>query len=502
MEAVPLALAPLLLLFALLVGARWPAAAAGAASAVVAGLIAVLGFGYGGEDGLLPALAGPLLEALFLALTILWIVCPALAIHAYQTRSGAIGVLERWIGGLGTDRRMAALMVAWFFALFLEGAAGFGTPVALAAPILVGLGFSPVRALSLALIGHAIGVSFGAIGTPMVPLLEASALEPRALSATVMGLHAALGWMMTASVYHLAAAEPGASSAGSALARVASAWLFFALPGLAIAWAVGPELPTLAGALLGGLAFVALVRRQSLPGHSAGGPAARELLASAAPYVAVLLLVLLTRLLAPLQEILRSVRIEWTFAGAFGGTMEPLYHPGTILFAGLLITGAMRRGGMVDIARAALGAAARLPMVATALVAVLLLARLMIHAGMIDTLAAAAAEALGSSWALLAPAAGALGSFVTGSATASNILLGSFQQATAAATGIPPLLVIAAQGFGAAVGNIIAPHNIVAGAATVGLVGREGEVLQRTLPAFLLYVTAGGLLVHGLSLVS
>lgn len=88
---------------------------------------------------------------------------------------------------------------------------------------------------------------------------------------------------------------------------------------------------------------------------------------------------------------------------------------------------------------------------------------------------------------------------MTGSATASNILLGSFQTTTATAAGLSPLLITAAQGLGAAIGNIIAPHNIVAGAATVGLIGKEGDVLKQTLPAFSLYIACAGLLVLTLS---
>ncbi|MBS3961195.1 MAG: L-lactate permease, partial [Sandarakinorhabdus sp.] len=482
-------------------------AAAGAAAAVTATLTAIFGFGYGsGSEGLFLALAGPFLEAVFTALTILWIIFAALAIHEYQTRSGAIGLLGRWLAGAGKDPRIAALLVAWFFALFLEGAAGFGTPVALAAPILVGLGFPPVRAVSLALIGHSVGVSFGAIGTPMVPLVAASALEPRLLSGAIMALHAGLGWMMAAWIYRLAGTgSAGTGAAGSGrggmpLMWIGSAWAFFSVPAVAIAWLVGPELPTLGGALLGGMAFVALVRWKTPPEPAAGRPAARDLLVSAAPYAVILLLVLLTRLVEPLQHWLQGLQIEWTLAGEFGGTVALLYHPGTMLFAGLVIAGALRRGGLKQIGPAVRDAAARLPTVAAALVAVLLLAHLMVHAGMIDVLALGAAGALGGAWALAAPAAGALGTFVTGSATASNILLGSFQYSTALAAGVSPLLIMAAQGMGAAVGNIVAPHNIVAGAATVGLIGREGEVLKRTLPAFALYITVGGLLVFALSL--
>ena len=159
--------------------------------------------------------------------------------------------------------------------------------------------------------------------------------------------------------------------------------------------------------------------------------------------------------------------------------------------AGALLQG--RRAG--ELGGAAWRAAGRLPRVVVALAAMLALARLMVHAGMIDALAGATAAAFGDAWPSVAPAVGVLGTFVTGSATTSNILLTNFQAATAEAPGLPVLWLAAAQGFGAAVGNIVCPHNIVAGAATVGLVGREGEVLRRTAAACAVYAAAGGTLV-------
>jgi lactate permease len=122
------------------------------------------------------------------------------------------------------------------------------------------------------------------------------------------------------------------------------------------------------------------------------------------------------------------------------------------------------------------------------------LSRLMVHAGMITALAAAAAGLAGGTWPFWAPFVGILGTFVTGSATASNILFTDFQQAMAQHLGLSALAMAGAQGFGAAVGNVIAPHNIIAGGATVGLSGQEGAILQRTLWACVLYTPLGGIM--------
>jgi lactate permease len=474
-----LALLPILLLLGLLVGARWSAVQAGLTSAAAAAAVAALGFGYGtsASDWL-----GPLLEAGFIAGTILWIIFGALCIHEYQTKSGAVAVFGRWLGSFGEDRRVTALFIAWFFALFLEGAAGFGTPVALAAPLLVGIGLSPVRALTLVLIGHAVGVSFGAIGTPIIPLLAAAVVSPTTLSVGIALLHAALGWSLAALVFRTADRR----ASGGWSWPLAAALAFF-VPYVALAGLIGPELPTLGGALAGALAFVAFARARhprgsAIPTH--------ELIASALPYLLVILIILVTRLVSPLQEGLAAAAIEWSYAGRFEGSAAPLYHPGTILILAFLVTGLFRGGG--DLAPAAARAAARLPMVALALFAVLVVARLMNHSGMISLLAANAAAIMGSAFPLAAPAIGALGSFIAGSATGSNIIFAEFQVATAAASNVPAIVTLVGQGMGSGIGNIIAPHNIIAGAATVGLIGREGRVLRRTLPICLVYVAAAG----------
>ncbi|MEM9591773.1 MAG: L-lactate permease, partial [Pseudomonadota bacterium] len=206
------------------------------------------------------------------------------------------------------------------------------------------------------------------------------------------------------------------------------------------------------------------------------------------PYLVILILVLLTRLVPPIQRGLSMIALNWSFDG-YSGSFQPLYHPGTILFVGLVVAAIARgQAGMLPTALAA--ALRRLLPVAAALLVMLALSRLMVHAGMIASLAAAAAS-VGPAWPVIAPFVGVLGTFITGSATASNILFTDLQLSTAKGLALPVHLMIAAQGFGAAIGNIVAPHNIIAGSATVGLAGREGEVLARTLAPCLLYAGLG-----------
>jgi len=486
-----LAVLPIALVVAAMVAGRWRASRAGLLGLGAALVVAFSTFGFGttpGAPGRLLAAGGALVEALFASATILWIVFPALCLYELQARSGAFDVLRSALTRLSGDPRLLALLVAWFFALFMEGVAGFGTPVALAAPILVSLGFTPVQAVSLALIGHAAGVSFGAVGTPVVPQMAATGLPALELSRGASLLHALLGWILVAFLLRFS----GEGRLGLRhWAAGAAAALFFFVPFLALGTLVGPELPTLGGALLGGVAFALVVRGRG----GSGGPDGRALARAALPYLVLLALVLATRLVPALQSALRSVVWEWSLLESFAGRIEPLYHPGTLLVLGFVLGGIAQGRSPRELGLAAAAAARRLAPVVGALIAMLALSRVMVHAGMIHALAEAAATT-GAAWPLLAPFIGMLGTFVTGSATASNILFAEFQDATSRTLGLRGALMQGAQNFGAAVGNIVCPHNIIAGGATVGLAGREGEVLRMTVLVAAVYALAGGVLVY------
>lgn len=493
-----LAALPILVVLVLMIGLRLSAARAGIAGLATAVIVALSEFGLGTtvmpQWGSFGSVGGAMAEAGFIALTVLWIIFPALCIHEMQMRTGSMEVLQKAMGRITGDPRIMALLIAWFFVLFAEGAAGFGTPVALAAPFLVSAGFGKVAAVSIALIGHAVGVSFGAVGTPVLPQLAATGLSGLELAGATAAYHTLLGWIMPLVVMLLATRAIGEE------ARTAPLWgwalfaaLCFLLPFYLLARYVGPELPTLGGALLGALLFVGVLKlRSGRPApQSAPGAGASAVLRASAPYLLLIVLVLATRLLPALKAPLSSVVLAWSL-GPFGASMQILYHPGTMLLASFILAALLTPVPFASLASIMASVVKRLLPVCAALLAMLGLSRVMVHAGMIDALAASA-SGVGSLWPLLAPAIGALGTFVTGSATASNILLTEFQVATARQLGLSVLGLSAAQGFGAAVGNIICPHNIVAASATVNLVGREAEVLRRTVVVTLVYCVLGGL---------
>lgn len=482
------AAAPILLILGLMLALQWSAARAGFVALALAAWLAHALFGFG-ASGLGPdvaqAYAGVAAEGSFLALTILWILWPALALHRLQQASGAIETLRGGLSRLTAQPALQVLLVGWLLALFFEGAAGFGTPVALAAPILVWLGMAPVHAVVLALLGHATGVSFGALGTPVLAQVALTSLDPVDIAWRTALLHALLGAVLMA--FFLRTLAAGGHTPGKGWAVLAAAG--FLLPSLALAALVGPELATLGGALIGGALFVAALRLRSGSGQAPG------LTRALAPYAVLVALIVVTRVVPLLAHALGAVAVEWRLFDRFEGRMQPLTHPGTLLMTALLLGAVLQRVPLPAVGEALVQAARQLVPVTAALLAMLVLSRLMLHAGLIGTLEQAAVQTVGGAWPWVAPAVGALGSFVTGSATASNVLFTTLQAQTATALALPVTSIVAAQGFGAAVGNIVCPHNIVAGAATVGLAGRESAILRRTLLPCLLYLSLGGAVV-------
>src|SRR5215469_3596273 len=253
--AVSVAIAPLALIIFLMAVLRWSAAGAGLVGLVAATVGAIGFFGFGtnvhADQGITGAFIGTGAEAAFSSLDILWIILPALSLYELQRHSGAIEAIRTALMSLSPDKTLLALIIAWFFAPFMEGAAGFGTPIALAAPLLVSLGFTPVVAVALPLIGHVVGNSFGALGTPIFAQADVSGMSGGNIAPPTALLHASLAPVLALAIVFIA--ETGRVQAKHA------AWAVFAaacllLPYLGLAAFVGAELPALAGALVGGLA--------------------------------------------------------------------------------------------------------------------------------------------------------------------------------------------------------------------------------------------------------
>lgn len=542
-----LSLLPIVTVGVLLVGLRWPARRAMPASYLVAVALAYLVWQVPGVQ-----IAAASVRGIVVACELLFIVFGAILLLNTLEESGALHTIRNSFRDITPDRRVQAIIIAWLFGSFIEGAAGFGTPAAVAVPLLVGLGFPPLAAVMCGMIIQSTPVSFGAAGTPILVGVNNGLAADRdvwlygqahglavwsdllaSIGLRVAVLHAIAGLLIPLAMVCLLTRFFGPRRSIRDGLRVWRFALFASLamtvPYVSAAWLLGPEFPSLVGGLVGlGLVITAARRGWLLPRCEppwefaareewesgwTGSMAARELppprpiglFRAWSPYVLVTLLLLATRLTQlPLKNWLTGVSLTWP--GVFGTsidiTTKPLYLPATVFVLVSCAVVAMHRmsGRSVCVAwrrsaKTTLGAS-------VALIFTVPMVQVFIQSdggsagyGKMPLELARGVELLaGAAWPLLAPTIGGIGAAVAGSNTMSNMMFSLFQFEVGQRIGVDPLWIVALQAVGGAAGNTICVHNVVAASAVVGMWGREGVVIRKTLVVFLYYVTMAGAL--------
>lgn len=508
------ALMPLLSVFILLVLLRLPARQAMPASLLCSALLALLVWQMP-----LFQLSAAIAEGLVIAVTILWIIFGAIVLLKVLQQTGAIETIKHGFSQVSPDKRVQLIIIAWLFGSFLEGAAGFGTPAAIAAPLLVALGFSPLSAVVLALIADSSAVSFGAVGTPVLvglaqgaPGISAAELSQVALTAISIDIVVAsmLPLIMVLMYCRFFAASPSWRE-GFAMAPFALlSGLAFTLPAYLVAWLLGPEFPSVLGAMAGLMLTCTLARRGIfLPQTATVNIAVVQqqriaelsLFRAWAPYLIVALLLVLSRVPElPFKALLQGVSMVWSniFGSAISVTVMPLYLPGSLFVLTAALALLIQRGKAQQFGVALRQSSLMLWPSVLALGAAVPMVRIFLQSGVNNAglaamplaLAELAASRLSDIWLLMAPLVGALGSFIAGSATFSNLMFAGFQQAMAEEAGLSSQLVLALQMLGANAGNMICVVNVVAAASVVGLNGREGEIIRYTVLPMLYYCLA------------
>ncbi|WP_027329747.1 L-lactate permease [Marinimicrobium agarilyticum] len=515
------ALMPILAVFLFLVVLRLPASRAMPLSLLIVGALAALVWQ-------LPArqIAASVLEGWVIASAILIIVFGAIFLLNTLKAGGALDAIRAGFFHISPDRRVQVIIIAWLFGAFLEGASGFGTPAAIGAPLLVALGFPAMAAVTLALIADSAPVSFGAVGTPLVvgiaqgvPDIDEAGIQ--AVGATAAGIDILVASFLPLVMVALLTRFFGGNRRwreGLALWRFALfAGLAYTVPAWIVAHLLGPEFPTIIGSLVG-LALVVTAARRNwllpatpwrLPNDPERGtetpnePAAMPLWLAWSPYLVAAGLLILTRLNSlPFKAWLQGITMEWPalLGTDISASLAPFYLPGTVFAATGLITLALHRLPLVTAARAARQTVDNLLPAAIALGTSVPMVRIFLNSDVNDSglasmpseLAHLAVAHLAPIWPLTAPVIGALGSFVAGSATFSNMMFAGLQQEAALAAGHSPRLVLALQVLGANAGNMICVMNVVAAAAVVNLAGKEGQIIRLTLGPMLFYALGAG----------
>ncbi|MDB6182887.1 L-lactate permease [Paracoccus fistulariae] len=551
------ALLPVLVVFVLLVVMRRSAKLSMAAAYLVTALLALLLW-----NAPFAKVAGATVNGLVTAVTLLYIVFGAILLLYTVQESGAIRAIRRGFMDISPDRRIQAIIIAWMFGSMIEGASGFGTPAAVAAPLLVAIGFPAMAAVMVSLIIQSTPVSFGAVGTPMLVGIKtglsnstevADTIAPATLdqyvpvvAANVALIHALVGFLIPLLMVGMMTRFFGASRS---FAEGFRAWKFALFAGLAFTvpyWLVarflGPEFPSLIGGLLGLMIIIPAARAGLfLPKDSfefppradwgadwqgtldaelakaeisPHGHAARKeisLLTAWMPYVIVAVLLVLTRTIAPLKAWLTgpstTLSMQNLFGSGINSSAQILYSPGTIMILASLISVALFQMRGSDYTKAWAISGKTMLAAAPALLLAVPMVQVFINSGsegiasMPVTLAEGMAAATGEAWPIFAPLVGALGAFIAGSNTVSNMMFSLFQFSTAQGIGLDLVgvtFVVALQAVGGAAGNMICVHNVVAASATVGLTDREGDLIRKTLITMAYYVVQAGLIGMGL----
>jgi lactate permease len=489
-----LALLPILLILFLMVGLEWGAARAGGAGYLCALFIAVVFFG-----ARMQLLAYAHTKALLLALDVLLIIWAAFLLYRVADEAGAIRTIGLALPHLTNDQGMQALIIGWVFASFLQGVGGFGVPVAVIAPILVGLGFSPLAAVLIPSIGHSWAVTFGSLGSSFQALMAATGLPAEVLSpyaALFLGIsglmvgfmvaHAASGWR---SVYRL----------------FAPIIIFGLVMGIIQYMVVSAGLWNI-GAFSGGLAGLLVVfplashYRGEVRSGSNGKLDIRALLIAISGYVGLIVIILVVQFIPAIKSFLGQtvVSVQFPQISVSGGLLnQPEFitpsgpgrnitlfrHTGALLaYASVLAYLIYWSAGLYRekaIQRILGGTVRRVLSSSVSIVSMVSMAVVMEHAGMTDTLARGLAAGMGKLFPIAAPWIGALGAFMTGSNTNSNVVFGALQMKTAGLLGFSAAVILAGQTAGAALASVMAPTKVVVGASTAGMAGKEGEVMRK-----------------------
>ena len=539
-----LAFSPILLAAILLIGLRWPAKRAMPLVYLLTAGIALTVW-----DMSFNRVLASTLQGLVITGGVLWIIFGAILLLNTLKHSGGITAIRAGFTTISPDRRIQALIIAWLFGCFIEGASGFGTPAAIAAPLLVAIGFPALAAVMLGMMVQSTPVSFGAVGTPIIVGIN-SGLDTagigsqlaaqgsswdaflQLITSEVAIIHGSVGTLipllMVLMLTRFFGREKSWKAGFEVLPFAIFTGLAFTLPYAATGVLLGPEFPSLLGGLIG-LAIVTSAARLGFlvpkktwdfapasewPSEWLGSVemkldslTARPMstLRAWLPYVLVGALLVLSRVFPDVGAALKSVVLVFPdILGEAGVKADfmPLYLPGGILVAVVAVTFFLHGMKAREMVAAVRESTSVLLGAGFVLLFTVPMVRILINSGanaaelasMPITMARYVADSVGSIYPLLAPSVGALGAFIAGSNTVSNMMLSQFQFGVAQNLGISTALIVAVQAIGAAAGNMVAIHNVVAASATVGLLGREGSTLRKTVWPTLYYVLFTGVI--------
>jgi len=495
-----LAAIPIILIFYLLAIRRTPGQIAGAIALASAVLVAI--FAYQMPVGL--ALTATAMGALYGIFPIFWIVVTAIFIYNLTVETGQFEIVKDSIASITDDRRLQALLIAFGFGAFLEGAAGFGTPVAISAGMLVGLGFNPLYAAGLCLIANTAPVAFGGIGIPIIVAGQVTGIETMKISAMVGRQLPFISLVIPIWLIVL-------MSGWKAMQEVLPACLVTGGAFALLQWYssnyIGPELPDILSSLAAIISLTLFLkvwkpkniwRFPNEPAPTINVDKSRltagRIMKAWSPFIILTVMVILWGL-KPVSAMLDAVTIKILVPGLDKMVMQvapiakvptamaALYKinwlsaAGTALFIASILTSIVLGVGPGKFFAVFAKTFKQLKKPLINIPCVLGLAYIMNYSGMSSTLGLMLAGT-GHFFPFFSAFLGWVGVFLTGSDTSANALFGNLQAVTGQQVGVDPILTVAANSSGGVCGKMISPQSIAVATAATGLVGKEGDLFN------------------------
>ncbi len=485
---------PILFMFYALAIARMKGHIAGGITLLLAILIAV--FVHDMPAGL--AIWSSIYGALYGLFPIGWIVLTAVFLYQLTVKSGQFEIIKDSIAAITDDRRLQALLIAFCFGAFLEGAAGFGTPVAITAGMLVGLGFNPLYAAGLCLIANTAPVAFGGIGIPIITAGAVSGIDAMAISQMV---GRQLPFLSVLVPFWLVFIMSGWKGAKEVMPAIMVCGISFAVAQWFSANYMSPMLPDIISSLVSIVAMVFFLRRWKPKNvwRFKDEPAATlevrnhpfGVIAKAwSPFI-VLTILIGDWGLNSVKSLLDTVTVKIPFDAinnvilSGGKPIEVVYKfnylsaAGTAILLSAIISAIILKISVSDFVETFAATVKSLMFPLTTIACVLGFSYVANWSGMTPTLGKAF-TVTGALFPLVAPILGWIGVFVTGSDTSANALFGKMQAVTATEIGVDPVLTVAANSSGGVAAKMISPQSIAVATAACNLVGKEGNLFRFT----------------------
>ena len=501
------AFSPIAVVLVLMIGFKWGGGRAGAAGWFTAAIVSILFFG---ADATLLAYAQT--KGVLLAIYVLYIVWMALVLYNVVQETGAIETIGLGIKKLTDNRALQLLILGWVFSSFLQGVAGFGVPIAVVGPLLMGMGFSPIVSVAVPAIGHSWSVTYGDMASSFQALIAVTGMGGLSLahwSSVFLGLTTYLCGLAVVFLFGgigtIRKSLPAIFIIGTVMAGTQ---YLLSVTGL---WTLAGFVAGMVGILAGVLVTrMPAYRRSGSDDSEATQPVPAMGIGTAlSSYIFLIIIVTPSELYAPLHGWLNHVKLSlqfpeiitadgWKVAASSGKKISIFGHPGALLCYTAFISyifyttkGYYHEGSVKRIWAKTLKSGVS---TSIGIISMVCFAMIMDQSGMTFLLAEGVSKLLGPVYPLLSSAVGTLGAFMTGSNTNSNVIFGMFQKQTAELAGLSVVVILGAQTTGGSIGSMLAPAKILVGCSTVGLAGREGPVLAITMKYGVIITAIIGLL--------